>query len=455
MANLRREPRWQRRVLRLTFWLVVLIVLKALVVGRIGQERRWEEHVSEQEALITSKWGNLRWLNGDRETVEDVLGVKLKPAEPTGVPATHWPRGEAFVAKKPSGRVELHVWFVDGRAGEVYGYVPDEHGRFWRREIFGGYLTILDEDRREYTTRLVSGAGDAANLAPVWLRLSLCKAPMWLMAVDCTARFAWIAWIPFGVLALAGWRPRNSVELVLAATLLSFTSAALDIWLCGQPITTAHLAPLYAGFPLSVLLLIWTRSRQAGIEIAAEPVTATPMPQIVADRPDWAAITEDVHCPLCGYNLRGLEQPRCPECGLQFRWVELFEAARTRHPYLYEHQPWSSLTAFCKTMFSGLNPGRFWRRRSPVHRIASGRLLLYFLLCQMLVAAPMLAGILLESVRFTSRVWPMWSISPLQSSTEFLQIVLSVLRVPVGSLTTYWPTGGARLPCGRLSRWPC
>jgi hypothetical protein len=23
----------------------------------------------------------------------------------------------------------------------------------------------------------------------------------------------------------------------------------------------------------------------------------------------------DVTCPLCGYNLRGLEQPRCPECG--------------------------------------------------------------------------------------------------------------------------------------------
>src|SRR5436305_13805040 len=28
---------------------------------------------------------------------------------------------------------------------------------------------------------------------------------------------------------------------------------------------------------------------------------------------------QDVACPLCGYNLRGLTTPRCPECGRELR----------------------------------------------------------------------------------------------------------------------------------------
>jgi hypothetical protein len=34
-------------------------------------------------------------------------------------------------------------------------------------------------------------------------------------------------------------------------------------------------------------------------------------------------VVEDVPCPKCGYNLRGLTVPRCPECGFQFEWTDL------------------------------------------------------------------------------------------------------------------------------------
>ena len=32
---------------------------------------------------------------------------------------------------------------------------------------------------------------------------------------------------------------------------------------------------------------------------------------------------DDILCPCCGYNLRGIEGPRCPECGREFEWEQL------------------------------------------------------------------------------------------------------------------------------------
>ena len=37
------------------------------------------------------------------------------------------------------------------------------------------------------------------------------------------------------------------------------------------------------------------------------------------------ATREDVPCPACGYNLRGLKETRCPECGTQFTIEQLVE----------------------------------------------------------------------------------------------------------------------------------
>src|SRR3954449_9349849 len=91
------------------------------------------------------------------------------------------------------------------------------------------------------------------------------------------------------------------------------------------------------------------------------------------DAPDWDAQREDLACPLCGYNLRGLREPRCPECGYRFRWADLTDPprapgeprcpecgyrfrwadltapARRVHPYLFEHHPERNGWSFWKT----------------------------------------------------------------------------------------------------------
>ncbi|MGA2498679.1 MAG: hypothetical protein ABSH20_13115 [Tepidisphaeraceae bacterium] len=446
MANPRQTnqdpaPRSQDRVLRLAFWLIVLAMLGVLVGGRIHQQQQWNVHVNAKNALVMGErqclddlWLCLRaGLERSRKGIENAYGIKLKRAEPEDPPWMGWPRDNVLFSNEPWGPIqvqvlEIHVWLAGEHVVGATGLLRDDNGLLWGHKTDMPSMNIWDKDGRRYT----------AETAPTWLRLSVCKAPAWLVAIDNTARFAWIAWIPFGVLALLGRRPRLSVEIVLAAALAAVASAAMDIWLCGQPVSAAHMAPLYAGFPLSAFLLVWTRSRQAGRDLAAEPAVAAPVPDIVGDRPDWAAITKDVHCPLCGYNLRGLEQPRCPECGLQFRWVELFEAARTQHPYLYEHQPWWNIGAFLKTVFRGLNPGRFWRQLSPVHRIVARRILVYFLLCQVLVLAPMLAGHLLVSLRPASNVRIILPEEWRGDRSDTIEMVIRTLYADLAESTTGW-----------------
>ena len=70
----------------------------------------------------------------------------------------------------------------------------------------------------------------------------------------------------------------------------------------------------------------------------------------------------DAACPLCGYDLRGLEtapDPRCPECGRRFEWADFTDPARRRHPYLFEHHPERPAWSFARTLLGGLRPGRF------------------------------------------------------------------------------------------------
>jgi tRNA(Ile2) C34 agmatinyltransferase TiaS len=69
----------------------------------------------------------------------------------------------------------------------------------------------------------------------------------------------------------------------------------------------------------------------------AEPAETSETADVAA--PDWESITRNVKCPLCGYNLRGLVEPRCPECGYQFEWQRIFHPERDLHPYLFEHYP--------------------------------------------------------------------------------------------------------------------
>jgi hypothetical protein len=96
-------------------------------------------------------------------------------------------------------------------------------------------------------------------------------------------------------------------------------------------------------------------------------------------------------CPRCGYSLRGLTEPRCPECGFAFTGAELLDAKRDQHPWLFEHgrgrNVWTFTATFARTGF----PRRFWETVTPASRVHVGRLLLYWMLSRLPIAAMLIA----------------------------------------------------------------
>lgn len=98
-----------------------------------------------------------------------------------------------------------------------------------------------------------------------------------------------------------------------------------------------------------------------------------------AGPPDWDAITEEIACPLCEYNLRGLTEPRCPECGYRFGWREMLDPTLRLHPYLFEHHPERSVWALSKTFAGHLRPIRFWRQLHPNQPSNPRRILRFWL----------------------------------------------------------------------------
>lgn len=108
----------------------------------------------------------------------------------------------------------------------------------------------------------------------------------------------------------------------------------------------------------------------------AGPADASAGPH--ADAPDWGAVEQELTCPLCDYNLRGLHEPLCPECGHRFDWRDLTDPRRRKHPWLFEHHPDRNLWSFWKTARNGLQPLRFWRALSPAQPSRPRRLVLYW-----------------------------------------------------------------------------
>lgn len=96
--------------------------------------------------------------------------------------------------------------------------------------------------------------------------------------------------------------------------------------------------------------------------------------------PDWTVISEEIHCPLCEYNLRGLVNPRCPECGFCFDWDELLIIEKRVHPYLFEHHPEGSAWSLVMTILGGMRPWRFWRSLHPAQSCRPKRLAIYAIL---------------------------------------------------------------------------
>lgn len=128
---------------------------------------------------------------------------------------------------------------------------------------------------------------------------------------------------------------------------------------------------------------------------AAAPTTTTAAP-------DWNTINEEILCPLCDYNLRGLTEPRCPECGYTCDWAELLDPNRRRHPYLFEHHPERNVLSFWQTTVGGLRPNRFWSALHPAQPSVARRLLLYWL-CYTSFFLVALAGGMLATVHDRAR----------------------------------------------------
>src|SRR5258706_5160535 len=95
--------------------------------------------------------------------------------------------------------------------------------------------------------------------------------------------------------------------------------------------------------------------------------------------PDLQTHPDDVRCPKCQYNLRGLIEPRCPECGYRFEWHNLLDDRLRPHPFLFEHHPESNFKSFWKTAWAGLRPFRFWKSLNLVQPTRPGRLLIYWI----------------------------------------------------------------------------
>ena len=95
---------------------------------------------------------------------------------------------------------------------------------------------------------------------------------------------------------------------------------------------------------------------------------------------DWDSIKEEVHCPLCDYNLRGLIEPRCPECGFKFAWPDLLDPTKRRHPFIFEHHPERNLWSAWKTTTAMLRPRRFWSSLRPSQPSNAKRLFNYWLI---------------------------------------------------------------------------
>jgi hypothetical protein len=115
-------------------------------------------------------------------------------------------------------------------------------------------------------------------------------------------------------------------------------------------------------------------------------------------QPNWADITDDLCCPLCDYNLRGLTHPQCPECGYRFEWPELLDPTRRAHPYLFEHHPARNFWSLKQTLIGGLHPAVFWRNVHPTQPSRPRRIRLYAIL----TSAPLLITWIGYAIAMTS-----------------------------------------------------
>jgi hypothetical protein len=164
--------------------------------------------------------------------------------------------------------------------------------------------------------------------------------------------------------------------------------------------------------------------------------------------PDWTALKADLHCPLCEYNLRGLDQPRCPECGFAFAWSELIRGQQEIHPYLFEHQNRRNVWSFWKTYWTDCRPRNFWGQVNPAYPVHVWRLLLFWMISYIGVAITLLSPV----------AWQTWHELDLGNPSSLLNRNGSWIFDRL--LNAVWDCsqtrGGVTLICGAMTvlAWP-
>jgi hypothetical protein len=113
----------------------------------------------------------------------------------------------------------------------------------------------------------------------------------------------------------------------------------------------------------------------------------------------------DVHCPRCGYNLRGLTEPRCPECGFEFDFAQLRTGLlRENVPtWLDRCDPWQPHQVLLRSLYElvqgALRPRRLLTTLDVNGPLTPAGLMLVFgvLWLWLLTAAIMAAAIMLHT----------------------------------------------------------
>lgn len=173
--------------------------------------------------------------------------------------------------------------------------------------------------------------------------------------------------------------------------------------------------------------------------VAAAPPAASAPPDgdiaLLPDgQPDWTAVTGEVICPRCGYNLRMLSSPRCPECGLTFAWIDVLLAARHRSAFLFEAR-WRDrpIRSYLGTLRRSFRPIKFWRAVSIHEQIHTGPLwfslfLALFWFVASLVGPILLAWAFVEIVTALAE----WSASSMSFEIRFM--ILPIMQAVVDAV---------------------
>lgn len=116
-------------------------------------------------------------------------------------------------------------------------------------------------------------------------------------------------------------------------------------------------------------------------------------------------VSDELRCPLCDYDLRGLAEHRCPECGHAFDPEQLRQAKLDAPAWFFEHARRRRLRAFVATAGRTCRPLKFWTDVKPATRPVLRRLVLWTI-------AWLLIGVLAFSAAFgiaVHRQYTLWN----------------------------------------------